>query len=70
MKKDKSYRFFFHYYKRFKCMSIHYKNQCLKADNVICSVPIETKWNKTQPNLIMRGFANSVKIENGVCYIN
>tara|TARA_R110000751_G_scaffold75513_2_gene152112 strand:- start:310 stop:588 length:279 start_codon:yes stop_codon:yes gene_type:complete len=66
---DKKYRFFFHYYKRFKCMSIHYKNQCLKADNVICSVPIETKWNKTQPNLIMRGFANSVKIENGVCYI-
>ena len=51
-------------------MSIHYKNECLRANDVICNVPIETKWNKTQPNLVMRGFAESVEIKNGICYIN
>jgi len=65
----KKYRFFFHYYKRYKCMSIHYKGACLRANDVICSVPIETKWNKTQPNLVMRGFAESVEIINNICYI-
>jgi len=51
-------------------MSIHYRNKCLQADNVICSTPIETKWNKTQPNLVMRGFAESVEIIDGICYID
>ena len=32
--------------------------------------PDETKWNKAQPNLVMRGFAKSVEIKNNVCYIN
>jgi hypothetical protein len=50
-------------------MSIHYKGACLRANDVICSVPIETKWNKTQPNLVMRGFAESVEIINNICYI-
>ncbi len=35
-----------------------------------CNVPIQTNWNKTQPNLVMRGFAESVEIKNGICYIN
>ena len=41
----------------------------MRADDVICNVPIETKWNKTQPNLVMRGFASSVEIIDNVCYI-
>ncbi len=65
----KKYRFFFHYYKRYKCMSIHFKGVCLRADDVICEVPIETKWNKTQINLVMRGFAENVEIINNICYI-
>ena len=65
----KKYRFFFHYYKRYKCMSIHYKGTCLRANDIVCNVPIETKWNKTQPNLVMRGFAESVEIKNNICYI-
>lgn len=50
-------------------MSIHFRNKCMRADDVICNVPIETKWNKTQPNLVMRGFASSVEIIDNVCYI-
>tara|TARA_B110000046_G_scaffold6023_1_gene6338 strand:- start:1499 stop:1705 length:207 start_codon:yes stop_codon:yes gene_type:complete len=66
----KKYRFFFHYYKQYKCLSVHYKNKCIRADDVVCNVPIETKWNKTQPNLVMRGFAGSVEIVDNVAYIN
>lgn len=67
----KKYRFFFHYYKRYRCMSIHYKGSCLRVSNVVCNVPIETmeQWNKTQPNLVMRGFAENVEIINNICYI-
>ena len=46
-------------------MSIHFKNQCMIADDVICKVHCETKWQNRQPRLIMRGFCNDVKIENG-----
>lgn len=66
----KKYRFFFHYYKRYKCLSIHYKNQCMRANDIVCNVPVESKWNKTQPNLVIRGFANSVEIIDDICYIN
>lgn len=34
----------------------------MKADNIVCEVPTETKWNKTQPKLVIRGFANEVVI--------
>lgn len=66
----KKYRYFYHYYKRYKCMSVHFKGKCMKADNVECNVPSETKWNKTQPNLVVQGFATSVEIINGVAKIN
>lgn len=62
--KNKQYRFFYHYYKQKKKMSIHFKNACIVVDNVICKVPCETKWNKRQPNLVMVGKATSVRIEN------
>jgi hypothetical protein len=55
-------RFFFHYYRAYKCMSVHWKGQCMKADDVVCSRPVETKWNKTQPQLILRGFATDVTL--------
>ncbi len=53
-------RFFYHYYRQYKCLSIHYNGTCTKINNVKCSVPVETKWNKTQPNLVIQGFANDV----------
>ncbi len=63
------YRFYYHYFKAKKRMSIHFRNTCSVVDNVICNVPCETKWRKTQPNLIMQGFAKDVKIENGIAII-
>ncbi len=41
-------------------MSIHFRNSCTVVDDVICEVPCETKWRKTQPRLVMQGYASSV----------
>lgn len=65
----KKYRFFYHFYKQKGKMSVHFKNSCTVVDNVECRVPCETKWNKTQPRLVMRGFASSVNIADGKAVI-
>lgn len=65
----KSYRFFYHYYKQKKKMSVHFQGKCHVVDDVECKVSCETKWNRTQPNLIMRGFCTSVNIKNGKAII-
>ena len=58
----KKYRYFYHYYKQYKCMSVHFRGNCYRTQNVECTVPSETHWNKTQPNLIVRGFASGIDI--------
>ncbi len=63
---DRKYRFFYHYYKRHKRMSVHWKGKCHVVDDVVCNVPCETKWNKTQPNLVMRGWAKDFKIVENI----
>lgn len=65
----KKYRFFYHYYKQKDKMSIHFKNICTIVDNIDCRVPCETKWNKRQPRLIMRGFATNIEIINKTAII-
>jgi len=65
----KKYRFFYHYNKQQGKMSIHFKKTCSVVDDVICKVPCETKWNKIQPNLVMRGFAKEVVILKNKAYI-
>ncbi len=50
-------------------MSVHFKGTCHVVDDVICNVLCETKWNKTQPNLVMRGFASKVSIVNNTAVI-
>jgi len=65
----KKYRFFYHYNKPKKAMTVHFKDACYVVDNINCMVPCETKWNKTQPNLVMRGFAEKVTINKGVATI-
>lgn len=60
----KQYRFFYHYNKQHKKMSVHFRKKCLIVDDVVCNVTCESKWNKTQPNLVMRGYATDVVIEN------
>ena len=56
------YRFFYHYYKQYKEMSVHFRDKCYRVTDIICKVPCETKWNKRQPNLVMRGWAKDVII--------
>ena len=66
----KKYRFFYHFYKQKGKMSVHFKKQCLLVDEIECGVPCETKWNRTQPKLVMRGFASSVTIKNNKAIIS
>ena len=70
-KKKGQYRFFYHYYKQYKKMSFHFKNEkCIVVDNVICNVPCETKWNiKSQPNLVMRGWAKGYTVKDNIVTI-
>ena len=43
-------------------MTVHFMGTCNIVDDIECKVPCETKWNKSQPQLVMRGFANNVHI--------
>ncbi len=61
--KVKKYRFFYHYYKQKKKMSVHFRGKCYVVDDVWCDVPCQTKWNKTQPNLVMQGWAAEVYVD-------
>ena len=45
-------------------MSVHFKGKCYRSQNVECNVASETHWNKTQPNLIVRGFASKITVKN------
>ena len=51
-------------------MSVHYKGVCYRTQNVECNVASETHWNKTQPNLIVRGYATSISVEENKIVIN
>lgn len=65
----KKYRFFYHYYKQYNKMSIHFKKKCTVVDDVICGVPCETKWKSGQPKLVMQGFAKDIQIKDNKAYI-
>lgn len=41
-------------------MSVHFRGACHVTPNVICMVPCETKWNKRQPMLVMKGKASEI----------
>jgi hypothetical protein len=55
------YRFFYHYYRQFDCMTVHFKKKCYKVQDVITQVPTETKRRKSQPRLIIQGFCKEVE---------
>ena len=63
------YRFFYHYNKPKKIMTVHFKGVCYPVQNVTCHVPCETKWNDTQPQLVMRGFCGRVTIVGKEAFI-
>lgn len=50
-------------------MSVHFKNTCTVVDNIDCRVSCETKWKKTQPRLVMQGFATNVIFESNKAVI-
>ena len=56
----KRYRFFYHYRRCDKQMSVHFRGQCLPCKNVDCKVSCETHYNKRQPFLVMRGWATKI----------
>jgi hypothetical protein len=66
----KTKRFFYHYYRQKKMMSVHYNGVCSQVDNIVCNVPCETKFRKRQPFLVMQGWATEVKIKDGVAIIS
>jgi hypothetical protein len=65
----KTYRFFYHYFKQKHCMSVHFKKQCIPCQNIVCYADTESKWNKTQPQLVIQGFASRIEIKDGTIYI-
>lgn len=67
---NKQYRFFYHYRRSDKKMSVHFRGQCIPCEDVVCSVPTETKRNKIQPYLVIQGFANDVVVEGNTVKIN
>ena len=62
----RSYRFWYHYNKPLSkrmgrpTMTVHFKDRCIYADNIICHVPTETHQRKRQPHMVVRGFAKTV----------
>lgn len=59
----KRYRFFFHYHKVAKKMSVHFSKMCYLVDDISCMVPCETKHNKKQPYIVVQGWMTSFIIQ-------
>lgn len=55
-------RFFFHFRKQTGELTLHWNKQCIPVKDIICNVPIETKWNKQQPLVVLQGWAKSIEV--------
>lgn len=62
-------RFFFHFNRQSKIMTLHFCGTCYQVVGIRCLVPCETKWNKRQPYLVMQGWAKDIEFEKGVATI-
>jgi hypothetical protein len=65
----KTYRFFYHYNKQQKKMSVHFRKKCYIVKDIACFRDTFTKYNKTQPYLVMQGFCSKVVITNDLTAI-
>ena len=63
-------RFFYHYRKSTGGMTVHFDGQCIPCVDVVCKVETETHRNKTQPHLVIRGFATSVTLDGHIATIH
>lgn len=57
----RKYRFFYHYRHATKSLTVHFRGKCYSCQDVQCEAPTESKWNKTQPTLVMQGYCNSIE---------
>lgn len=75
-KMSKKYRFFLHYNKPLSkqkgthLWSVHFRNTCYFTENIECNLPTESKLNKRQPYVVMRGFAEKVEVVDNKLIIN
>jgi hypothetical protein len=59
----RKYRYFYHYHRHGdKKLTVHFRGKCILTNKIECKVACESKFNKIQPKLIMRGFASEVKL--------
>jgi hypothetical protein len=58
----KKYRFFTHYNKQHDKMTVHFRGKCYIAKDIVCNPAVETKWNDTQPRLVLRGWCSSIEV--------
>jgi hypothetical protein len=42
----------------------------MQCQNVVCYADTNTKWNKSQPQLVIQGFASRVEEIDGTIYIH
>lgn len=63
------YRFYFHYNKQHKQMSVHYRGKCHIIKHVYCFAPCQTKYSTTQPYLRMQGYTEKMEIVGETAYI-
>lgn len=66
----KKYRFFYHYNRNNKAITVHYRGTCYITNNLICNVPTYSKFNKIQPNFIMQGYTGDFNINKSNIIIN
>lgn len=66
----KTYRFFYHYNKQTGGMTVHYKGKCHPTRFVACMTNSVTKYNKTQPRLVMQGYASHIDIADDTITIH
>lgn len=62
-------RFFFHFNKQTRNMTVHVAGQCIPVRHVSCHVPVQTKYNKRQPYLVLQGFARLVEVHGEIALI-
>ncbi len=61
---NKQYRFFFHYRRSTGGMSVHFKKICYTCKNIICNVPVETKYHDIQPHLTLQGMCKELIVND------
>jgi len=59
-----SKRFFYHYNKIKKCLTIHFNDACYYTQDILCLVPTESHSQKQQPRKIVRGWYNKIEHSN------